>query len=450
MTRHNHGRSHRLLPLAALALLGVLPACDLDTVLEVEDPFTVTPGVARDTANLRFAYAGARAQFGLAYAGEQNDEGGIIMHVGLMGDEMYAWDSFGTRINLDERDIDYDGLGDATTWSYQYLQRARQEALTSAALFQGTRLEGSEMHAELYNIAGYSVLMLAENFCSGVPLSTIEPDRGEIIYGDPQTTQQLFERAIELFNQAETTAGGNAEQVNLSRVGEARALLNLARFQEAGQVAAQVPTGYLFEVSYSAAAERAYNAVFNMSNEEKRFSASFQEGTVNMGLPFGLNQDGRTPMEGLPTGNAARAGFVQLKYESRDADIPLASGYEALYIRAEAALQAGNHADVVALINQARAAQGLDALPAAELNAGMTQAQLVDVLFAERAYAMWLTAHRLGDLRRLIRQYGRTEDQVFPTGTTPYGTTYGDAVVFDIPQAEQNNPNFTGCLNTTA
>jgi hypothetical protein len=448
MRNQSNGRSRRLLPLAGVALLALLPACDLDTVLEVNDPFTVTPGVARDTANLRFAYGGARAQFGLAYGGEQNEEGGIIMHVGLFGDEMYAWDSFGTRIALDERDIDYDGLGEATTWSYQYLQRARQEALTAAGLFEGSSLEGSAMHAELYNLAGYAVLMLGENFCSGVPLSGID-EEGELVFGEPLTTQQLFERAVELFQQARTV-GGDAAQAHLSRVGEARALLDLARFAEAASVAAQVPAGFQFDIEYSGSAERAYNAVFNMSNEEKRFSASAQEGTENLGLPFGSVQDGRILLEALPTGNASRPGFVQLKYESRDADIPLATGYEALYIRAEAALQEGDAAAMVSLVNQARAAQGLDALPAAELNAGMSREQLVDVLFAERAYAMWLTAHRLGDMRRLIRQYGRTEDQVFPTGETPYNTTYGDAVVFDIPQAEQNNPNFTGCLDTSA
>jgi hypothetical protein len=30
---------------------------------------------------------------------------------------------------------------------------------------------------------------------------------------------------------------------------------------------------------------------------------------------------------------------------------------------------------------------------------------------------MYLTIHRWGDMRRLIRQYGRTQDKVFPTGT---------------------------------
>ena len=32
----------------------------------------------------------------------------------------------------------------------------------------------------------------------------------------------------------------------------------------------------------------------------------------------------------------------------------------------------------------------------------------MDLLFSERAFWMFATGHRLGDMRRLIRQYGRT------------------------------------------
>src|SRR5256885_9731377 len=50
----------------------------------------------------------------------------------------------------------------------------------------------------------------------------------------------------------------------------------------------------------------------------------------------------------------------------------------------------------------------------------------VNLLFSERARWLWLTSHRLSDLRRLERQYARPDNQVFPTG--PYfksGLQYG-------------------------
>ena len=76
----------------------------------------------------------------------------------------------------------------------------------------------------------------------------------------------------------------------------------------------------------------------------------------------------------------------------------------------------------------------------------------VDQLFAERAYWTWLTGHRLGDMRRLVRNYGRDVETVFPTGTlpSPLVGTYGSATSIVIPFNEKNNRNFRGCLDTKA
>ena len=73
----------------------------------------------------------------------------------------------------------------------------------------------------------------------------------------------------------------------------------------------------------------------------------------------------------------------------------------------------------------------------------------VGLLFRERAYWLWLTAHRLGDLRRLVRQYGRAADAVFPSGVyfKSQVPTYGSDVNFPVPVGEENNPNFTQCLD---
>ena len=73
----------------------------------------------------------------------------------------------------------------------------------------------------------------------------------------------------------------------------------------------------------------------------------------------------------------------------------------------------------------------------------------MNLLFNERARWLWLTAHRLSDLRRLVRQYNRAADAVFPTG--PYfksqQPSYGTDVNFPIPLDEANNPNFAQCLD---
>ena len=75
-----------------------------------------------------------------------------------------------------------------------------------------------------------------------------------------------------------------------------------------------------------------------------------------------------------------------------------------------------------------------------------TQAGREDLLFRERAFWLFATGHRLGDLRRLVRQYGRGVDAVYPNGTyVKTGTVYGNNTELPVPFDERNNPNYTGC-----
>jgi hypothetical protein len=81
-------------------------------------------------------------------------------------------------------------------------------------------------------------------------------------------------------------------------------------------------------------------------------------------------------------------------------------------------------------------------------------AERVQLMFRERAFWLYLTAHRLGDLRRLIRHYAATVN-VFPgAGGAPYvingnnkGGVFGTDVNLPVPFNETNNPNFTACID---
>jgi hypothetical protein len=75
-------------------------------------------------------------------------------------------------------------------------------------------------------------------------------------------------------------------------------------------------------------------------------------------------------------------------------------------------------------------------------------------LFAERARWLWFTAHRLNDLRRLVRPvgqrggYGYAVNAVFPNGAYfKNGLVYGNDVNLPVPLTEQNNPNFVQCID---
>jgi hypothetical protein len=64
---------------------------------------------------------------------------------------------------------------------------------------------------------------------------------------------------------------------------------------------------------------------------------------------------------------------------------------------------------------------------------------------------MWTftRGHRLGDLRRLVRFYGRNVNDVYPRGVHYRGGNYGTDVNLPVPQQEQNNPNYTGGCSTS-
>ncbi|MGH7718235.1 MAG: hypothetical protein ACREON_05255 [Gemmatimonadaceae bacterium] len=148
---------------------------------------------------------------------------------------------------------------------------------------------------------------------------------------------------------------------------------------------------------------------------------------------------------------------------------------EARLIEAEAALRAGSVATWLTALNTLRTTCTSAAAcptPAPAGTGGVaglppladpgTAAGRVDLMFRERAFWMYGTGHRHGDLRRLIRPvsdggYGRqssstnpaTPETVFPTGLyyTGSGATYGDDVTLTPTGTQQLNPAFVSCLN---
>jgi hypothetical protein len=75
-----------------------------------------------------------------------------------------------------------------------------------------------------------------------------------------------------------------------------------------------------------------------------------------------------------------------------------------------------------------------------------------DVMFRERAFWLYGTGHRFGDMRRLVRQYTRPHQVVFPIGYRSFprlqSFLYSEWPNLALPQEEkQGNPLFRGCLN---
>ena len=123
----------------------------------------------------------------------------------------------------------------------------------------------------------------------------------------------------------------------------------------------------------------------------------------------------------------------------------IASGAEARLIEAEAALAAANINAFVTKLNSLRSAAGLG--PVADPG---TAAGRVDLLFNERAFWMFATGTRLGDLRRMIAFCSRSSASLFPTGAYPiFGGSYGTDANLPVPAFARGSA-FNGCTNRTS
>ena len=444
-------------PLVAVTLGG----CDTKS-LEVTNPDIIAPTSLASGSGASAIRNGAVRDFAVVYSGTQD---GFIVATGNMADEILATDTFFDRLLPNERNAT-NNLPVQDTY-YTNLQLARSDALRSIRQWVGVKpvtatgtagVAARDSLAELYALRGYVEGFFGETYCSGVPFSEVV--NGDFQYGDRQTTPQVFQRSVASFDTALVNADPAGAAIRyLAAVGRARALLNLGRFADAATAVSGVPTTFRYQVYHSANTAAQFNGVWNgLSVPSSRYTISNNEG-VNGYTYLTTPADPR-----MPWAPSTRVGFdgssrnlpTQLKYPSNASPATLADGVEARLIELEARLQAGGQADrdaVFAGLNALRATAISPAMAPLAGTAATTQTAAVDQFFRERAAWLWLTGHRLGDMRRLIRQYGRDANTVFPVGpvTTRVGSTYGNDVNFPIPFVETNNPKAqAGCIDRSA
>jgi starch-binding outer membrane protein, SusD/RagB family len=399
----------------------------------------------------------------VAYSGSGGDA--FLTASSLISDELRTSDTFTTRQATDQREQQPTEQGNLSDAAYNRLQYARRSTAEVADVIAEIAPDGTSdpRYATLKALEAYTIVALAEGFCGAVPLSTARNAiPGEL--GEPLSTEQLFARAIELFDAA-LAANPN----DLARVGKGRALLNNGDYQGAAAAVASVPTTFIHFIEHSSNSARQNNPIFGLQ-ANGRYTMSDVEG--GNGLPYLSAEDPRLPWVEDPGGgfDSAVPLFISQRYDSFDSNVVLADGVEARLIEAEAALRQGDAETWLSTLNALRAnVSTLMAArypgfpeyvpgpnnPTAEL-APLTdpgnQDGRIDTMFRERAFWLYLTGHRHGDLRRLIRQYDRTQDEVFPVGPHHRGGTYGNEVVFPIPFQETQNPNYqvSQCVLTQA
>jgi starch-binding outer membrane protein, SusD/RagB family len=450
-------RAHPTLVLLACATL--LAGCEREQLLGVETPDQIRPEDAASPNGALAIRAGAMRDFTQFFGGTTNV--GVNIYVGLLSDELI--NARPGADHIDQRAFN-ENTFPAAAWnkfSDSYTQTVR--AIRALNEFVPAGATRNRDVGQLYALQGMTLNIGGELFCNGVPLSTVNdaaPEAATLV-----TTTQMYQRAIAQADSALGTLGTTAAEQNfryLARVAKARAQLNLGQFDAAaatvsaggdGAGSVAVPTAWQYAVEYSQTT--LVNSIFDWMVNTANFGPSDREG--GNGLDFRSARDPR-----VNTSTTSRLGqdgstqvFTLLGYPNGSAPTTLVSGVTARLIEAEAALRRGDVALWLAKLNEPRVDPGVRALRSISLapevlpplaDPGNADAR-VSLHFRERAFWFYLTATRVGDLRRLQRQYNRPANAVWPTGAYFKGGTYGSDVTLTPSFAERNNTAYTGCAD---
>lgn len=420
-------------------------ACGL---LDVEDPTVVeesdvaNPGGADLMRPLALANFYNAIYYATHYGALYTDELMAVPTQGTLLSE-YKW----TDLLLNMRDTE--GLKNQFRGTGGYPHTPLQEARLGAShVINWYRKYGIPSQrpylGQLYAVRGHAALLLAEQVCAGFALHDVVEGRPR--YSPPVTTQKALEYALADLDSAIALTADSARFLNFAKVSRGRTLLAMGKFAEAAQAVAGVPTSYVYNGEYGAFP--AYNFLTNLGQWGSWGSddVTVGDGVGGNGLNFVSANDPRVQVTDMGLAEDGVTHFyVSTKYPASNSPITIASGIEARLIEAEAQLKGAAAGSWLTTLNDLRATQITPALPALT-DPGTADAR-IDLLFRERAFWLYLTGHRLGDMRRLIAHHGRSATSVFPSGPYHSGGSYGSATSIPfMPVGEQYaKTGVTGC-----
>jgi hypothetical protein len=466
----------------ALTAMAGFTACDnvQENLLEARNPGNIDPSSVQSAAGATAVRNGALARLRSATA----DGESTWLFGGLLVDE---WATSSTFVQNDETDQRQIQLNNSTVnGELRTLYRVRTAANQAITLLNKYKPTPAADIAEMYFARGFAELQLASDFCNGIPLSDGASDVA--VLGKPLTVKEVFTVAIASFDSALAIANGTgAPDVAIFRaasIGKARALLGVDSKANAAAAAALVtgiPTTFRYDVTASLGGGD--NILWNQPFSSKRYSVSdSMQGNnrsilVRNAIPFLSAKDRRVPARYLTqttagktdTTKAQDGGTFMIVVDSlwgQTTAVAVTHGLDARLIEAEAALVAGNAAGMMTFLNNLRATP-VQITAASGTHPGWTTPVMPaltdpgtargreDLLFREMAFWQFGRGFRLGNLRRLIRDYGRLPDGSdaggYPIGNHYKGGVFAGDLNLPVTTDEQiGNPNFTACLDRKA
>jgi len=452
---------------AAGAVLCLPVACDSakNTLLEAPIPTVIDPGSVQNADGADALRVGAFSRVRTITAGNVDGDDSPWMFAGLLTDEWKSSDTFSQRNETDQRLVQTNNSN--LTPVLRDLYRTRTSAREALAALNEFKPEPTANIAQMYFTMAMGELYLAEWFCNGIPLG--DATGGVLTYGDtPHTNAEVYAFAKAHLDTALTNAPAGdgksfADTVRFSTsIAMGRVLIEQGKWAEAAAAVVNVPTAFQLRATFSLTGGN--NQIWSLNNSAKRWTVgdSFDlSGRIKNAIPFASANDPRVPVKGSTTGTSSAGrgfdGSTNLVTQSnfgRTDYTPIVSGIDARLIEAEAKLNTPDISGMMAILNDLRThAQNLGTVNTPVMSTLATpgsQNAAIDLFFREKAFWTFARGQRLGDLRRLIRIYGRTQDNVFPFGTFFKGGEYGPDVNFPVTVDEQNNPAFTACLDRKA
>lgn len=437
---------HRLNPYNLLSafLMMLLCGCSLDGLVKVSEP-EEGRSVNIEEVTTR---SGALALYGSAIGKLQLAVSDISDNVSIFTDERTRpSDGLVTSV-IDariERDNSTTGVKDfGLPSSYNMLNASRITFLHVREVIK--KLNDPSLAYLLsasYALEGYSILMLAENFCSGLALSKLTFD-GTVTYEIGRSTSNTLKIALALFDSSQMVEHDSSRFDVIAQVGKGRAYLSLGMLDSAYSSVEDTDIQDVFNLYYTDAIADSNNRRPYAFWSSTILSPAHTYETRNYEGSNGIQWfsevgpvDARVPMT-LVSVNGTSVGR-QRKFISSNLMFPLARGITKKMIEAEYWLSKGDTRWLSA-INEARSTKGIQDT----VDPGTVRGR-EDLLFHERAFWFYLEGNRLADYRRLVRQYNRSPYEIYPTGIYegPGGyTLYGDAFVFTTTT---QNRNYSGC-----
>ena len=438
---------------AAMVLWGCNPS---EKLLEAKDPDIIDPTDVDSPDGAEALRVGTLDRFKDLTGGSESS----WMFGGLLADEWSTSSTFVQNDETDERRTKEDNS--SVEGMLRSIYRTRLSANQAIAALRTYAPTNTDNIAEMYFARGFAELQLGSDFCTGAPLSDGLAD--PLLYGSPSDINDVFEVAVASFDSALQLAPNTAALSPAIRIARARAQLALGQIAEAGATVAGIPNSFRYQHTF--AQTSGSNTLWGQAASSRRYSVgdsvegNARDFLVQNAIPFFSAADPRVPAEYTVSskGDTVRSQDGQTFSRTtsiwdQETPIDVANGIDARLIEAEAALRAGDAPGMLAILNALRDTSRTLGTVRTPVMAPLTDpgddASRLDLLFREKAFWTFGRGQRLGDMRRLIRIYGRAPDTVFPVGDHYRGGTYGDDIALPVATSERTNPNYTNFTRPT-